>query len=127
MNKTTNAVCELSVCTVLRDELQDEMSHRVCVECDIDSEQVVAGSSRTHRDRQESICSAVARAACFGNLFYFLRLCLHYEYVIHSPLNFNFSSLSLRVDGCARRPSPLARGSYVTLLWSSVYSEPGLI
>jgi hypothetical protein len=43
MNKTTNAVCELSVCTVLRDELQDEMSHRVCVECDIDSEQVVAG------------------------------------------------------------------------------------
>ena len=100
MNKTTNAVCELSVCTVLRDELQDEMSHRVCVECDIDSEQVVAGSSRTHRDRQESICSAVARAACFGNLFYFLRRCLHYEYVIHSPLNFNFSSLSLRVDGC---------------------------
>jgi hypothetical protein len=35
MNKTTNAVCELSVCTVLRDELQDEMSHRVCVECAI--------------------------------------------------------------------------------------------
>ena len=46
-------------------------------------------------------CSfGVARAARFGNLFYFLRLCLHYEYVIHSPLNFNFSSLSLRVDGC---------------------------
>ena len=52
--------------------------------------------------------------------FYFLRLCLYYEYSL--PLR-RTSSLSLRVDGCARRPSPPARGSYGLLLGCTTRSQ----